>query len=492
MKYILALDQGTTSSRAILFDQNGNIKDKAYQTFEQVYPYPGWVEHKPDDIFDSTLNAAQTILERNQLKYSDIVGIGITNQRETAVVWDKNTGKPVYNAIVWQCRRTASYMSKLKENGMEDMIADKTGLMCDAYFSASKIRWILKNIPSAKKLAEEGALLFGTIDTYLLWRLTGGKSFATDYSNASRTLLFNIHTLKWDEELCNLFEIPMSMLPDVYPSAYDFGYTNKAFFGGEIPILSLAGDQQAALFGQGCHAKGEVKNTYGTGCFLLMNTGIEAVRSKRGLITSLAAGLFDKPQYVLEGSVFAGGSIVQWLRDEMKIITTADETEKMALSVPNSGGVYIVPAFNGLGAPYWDSDARGMISGITRGTKREHFARAALEAIAYQVFDVVHAMERDMGMDVTALYADGGASRNNFLMQFQSDLLLADVIRPKVYESTAMGVAMLAGFKSGFYSTDIIDTLKNDADKFKPAIQEGKRRELILSWSREVARCRHK
>ncbi len=432
MSYVLALDQGTTSTRAIIFNKSGAAVACAQQEFKQLYPRPAWVENAPNDIMGSVVGVISEALVRAGLTAAEISAMGITNQRETTFVWDKKTGKPVCNAIVWQCRRTADYCEKLKADGFAEKIYNKTGLVPDAYFSATKIKWILDNIEGARARAERGELLFGTVDTFILWQLSKGRIFATDYTNASRTMLFNIHSLEWDGELLRLFDIPRCMLPEVKPSGYRYGETDKSFFGSPIPICGVAGDQQAALFGQACFGAGEVKNTYGTGCFLLMNTGRRAVKSRNGLVTTLAAGLTDKPDYVLEGSVFVGGAVVQWLRDEMKAIATAEDSERLARSVADSGGVYVVPAFTGLGAPYWDAEARGTITGITRGTTTAHIVRAALEAIAYEVCDLVTSMEKDSGMKLTRLAVDGGACANDFLMQFQSDILSCEAVRPRV------------------------------------------------------------
>ncbi len=492
-KFVLALDQGTTSTRAILFNHDGKALYKAQKPLSQIYPASGWVEHNPEEIYSSSVEVLREVLSLAKASASDISAIGITNQRETTVVWDKKTAKPVYNAIVWQCRRTAPLMEKLKEQGKEAFVYERTGLACDAYFSASKIKWILDNVPLARKRAEAGKILAGTVDSYLLYRLTGGKVHATDRTNASRTLLYNIHTLSWDDELCSLFTVPKNILPEVFPSSHDFGKTEASLFGCEIPICSLVGDQQGALFGQRCFDKGEVKNTYGTGCFLLMNTGEEAIKSKRGLITTLAASADNQPQqYVLEGSVFIAGAAIQWLRDEMGLISSAEESEKLARSVPDSGGVFVVPAFVGLGAPHWDSDARGLITGITRGTNRAHIVRATLESIAYQVFDVLHAMERDIDYKVKTLKVDGGASANSFLMQFQSDILSSKIIRPDETETTALGAAFLAGLNSRFWQ-DIASLPSSDGQtSFNPNLPEPKRRELILAWAEAVARARVK
>ena len=485
MKYILALDQGTTSTRAIIFDKNGEIITIAQREFKQIYPKPGWVEHSPQDIWASAVAVIGEALARASLSASDIEAIGITNQRETTIVWDKKTGKPVYNAIVWQCRRTAEFCRKLNSN----FIYEKTGLVPDAYFSATKIKWILDNVSGAREKAEKGELLFGTVDTFLLWQLSHGKIFATDYTNASRTMLFNIHTLRWDEELLALFEIPKSMLPEVHPSSYNYGTTDGGLFGSPVPVCGVVGDQQAALFGQLCTEKGDVKNTYGTGCFLLMNTGNTAVKSTNGLVTTLGASLSDKPCYVLEGSVFVGGAVVQWLRDEMKLISSADESESEATAVCDSGGVYLVPAFTGLGAPYWNAEARGTIYGITRGTSRQHIVRAALESIAYQVCDLVDAMQKDSGIKITRLAVDGGACKNNFLMGFQADILGLNTVRPKVVETTALGAAYLAGLSSGYWSG--IEELKRNiaAERvFAPHMKEQTRKHLLEGWHNAVKR----
>lgn len=483
MEYILALDQGTTSSRAIVFNRYGEIVGSAQQEFKQIYPQSGWVEHDPTDILGSQVGVIGEALIRANVTGKQIKAIGITNQRETVIVWDPVTGRPVYNAIVWQCRRTAFDCNRLKKQGFSDMIYKKTGLVIDAYFSATKIKWILDNVPEARDQAEAGRLLFGTVDTYLMWTLSGRKIHATDYSNASRTMLFNIHTLAWDNELLALFDIPRSMLPAVYPSSYDYGYTDEAVIGYKIPICGVAGDQQAALFGQLCTEKGAVKNTYGTGCFMLMNTGNEAVTSKNGLITSLAAGCEGKPHYVLEGSVFVGGAAVKWLRDEMRIIREAAETEKYARSVQDNGGVYIVPAFVGLGAPYWRPQVRGTVIGITRGTKREHFIRATLEAIAYQVYDIFKAMEEDLGRKIECLAVDGGACVNDFLMQFQADILNIKVTRPKLIEVTALGAAYLAGLCIGYWQ-DINDIRHNVGidREFSSDMPDTTREKLLTGW----------
>ena len=486
-KYIAALDHGTTSSRTILFDGDGHAVACAQEEFRQLYPKPGWVEHDCRDIVRSQLQSFRRALESGGVSADEIEAIGIANQRETVVVWDKFTGKPVYNAIVWQCRRTSEFCEHLKTRHGR-AIYDKTGLNVDAYFSASKIKWIFDNVPFAKRRAEKGELLFGTIDSYLIWVLTGGKVHATDYTNASRTMLFNIHTLEWDRELCELFGVPMGMLPAVKPSGADYGVTDRAVLGAEIPIRAAVGDQQGALFGQLCTEAGEVKNTYGTGCFLLMNTGARAVRSQNGLITTLSASL-GKPDYVLEGSVFIGGAVVQWLRDGLGLVESAAETEELALSVPDTGGVSLVPAFVGLGAPHWDSQCRGLLCGITRGTTRAHIVRAALESIALQTFDVVHAMEQDMRTSIARLCVDGGASANGFLMQFQADMLGAEVCRPAVMETTALGAAYLAGLCSGFYKD--IAALRSRRDGmavFRPKMDDASRAEKLLAWEEALAR----
>lgn len=493
MSYVLALDQGTTSTRAIIFDKSGAAVACAQQEFKQLYPRPAWVEHAPNDIMGSVVGVISEALVRAGLTAAEISAMGITNQRETTFVWDKKTGKPVCNAIVWQCRRTADYCEKLKADGFAEKIYNKTGLVPDAYFSATKIKWILDNIEGARARAERGELLFGTVDTFILWQLSKGRIFATDYTNASRTMLFNIHSLEWDVELLRLFDIPRCMLPEVKPSGYCYGETDKSFFGSPIPICGVAGDQQAALFGQACFKAGDVKNTYGTGCFLLMNTGRRAVKSRNGLVTTLAAGLTDKPDYVLEGSVFVGGAVVQWLRDEMKAIATAEDSERLARSVEDSGGVYVVPAFTGLGAPYWDAEARGTITGITRGTTTAHIVRAALEAIAYEVCDLVTAMEKDSGMKLTRLAVDGGACANDFLMQFQSDILSCEAVRPKVAETTALGAAYLAGLCKGVWNGTEEIKQNSAADKiFTPNMPELTRFKLLEGWKNAVLKARAK
>lgn len=492
-KYIVSLDQGTTSSRAIVFDDKGKIAGVAQKEFKQIYPRAGWVEHNPEDIWSSQLEVFKQAISKSGASLDDVTAIGITNQRETSIVWDKTTGNPVYNAIVWQCRRTAEYCDELKAKGFDELIYSKTGLTVDAYFSATKLKWILDNVKGARQKAEKGQLLFGTIDTYLMWKLSGGKIHATDYTNASRTMMFNIKTLQWDRELLELFGIPKSVLPKVYPSSYNYGVCDKAVAGAEIPICGVAGDQQSALFGHLCVQKGSVKNTYGTGCFTLMNTGSEFVVSRRGLITTLAASMQDgRPQYVLEGSVFVGGAVLQWLRDELRLISSAREADELSATVEDTNGVYIVPAFVGLGAPHWDANARGTVVGLTRGAKKEHFVRAALESIAYQVFDVVHAMESDIDKKITSLAVDGGASVSDILMKFQADLLQADVLRPAVVETTALGVCYLAGLCAGVWKD--IEQLKKQigkGKKFEPTMDEKRRYDLLLGWESAVARTKY-
>lgn len=491
-KYIMALDQGTTSSRAIIFDHSGNIVSSINKEFTQIYPNPGWVEHDPMEILDSQIEVAKAVLEKTGIKAEDIAAIGITNQRETTVVWDKNTGKPVYNAIVWQCRRTAPICDEIKNNGFDKEILKKTGLIVDAYFSGTKIKWILDNVEGVRERAENGDLYFGNIDSWLIWNLTGGKAHVTDYSNASRTMLFNIYELKWDKDILEYLGIPESMLPDVKPSSYVYGYTDKSIFGVEIPIAGCAGDQQAALFGQTCYDKGMAKNTYGTGCFMLMNTGEKAVSSKNGLLTTIAWGIDNKVEYALEGSIFIAGAAIQWLRDELKIIENSPQSEEYALKVSDTNGVYVVPAFVGLGAPYWDMYARGAILGITRGVKREHIIRATLESLAYQTRDVLEAMQEDSGIKLSALKVDGGASANNFLMQFQSDILGVTVDRPTVIETTALGASYLAGIATGFWNGRE-EVAKNwGVDRhFEPNMDEQTREKLYAGWKKAVERSKN-
>ena len=486
-KYIMALDQGTTSSRCILFDKAGNICSMAQREFEQIYPKPGWVEHNPMEIWSTQYAVMSEAMALVGAKPKDIAGIGITNQRETTIVWDKETGEPVYNAIVWQCRRTAKDINLLVKDGYADVIKAKTGLVPDAYFSATKIAWILSNVAGARKKAEEGRLLFGTVDTWLIWKLTGGAVHVTDYTNASRTMLFDIHNRCWDKELLEKFNIPEVMLPKVKPSSCIYGYTDPSVLAGNIAIAGAAGDQQAALFGQCCFEPGEVKNTYGTGCFLLMNTGDKPVDSKHGLITTIAAGSDDQLHYALEGSVFTGGAIVQWLRDEMRLIRSSSQSEDYARMVNDTNGVYIVPAFSGMGAPYWNPYARGCVVGLSRGANKEHFIRASLESIAYQTYDVLKAMESDTGHIVKELKVDGGASANDFLMEFQADILGAKIRRPKCIETTALGAAYLAGLAVGFFKdlNEIRDNWQL-ASTFESSMAPSDRDTLLAGWRRAV------
>jgi len=491
VKYILALDQGTTSSRVALVDEQQNIVSILSREFSQIYPREGWVEHDPLDIWSSQYGVMTETVAKSGVSMKDIAAIGITNQRETTLVWDKNTGKPVYNAIVWQCRRTADAIDELKKQGCIERIREKTGLIPDAYFSASKIQWILNNVQGARERAQNGDLLFGTVDTWLIWKLTEGKVHATDRTNASRTMLFNINTMDWDDELLALFDIPRAMLPEVKSSGEIFGYANLG--GEEIPIAGVAGDQQAALFGQACYEKGEAKNTYGTGCFLLMNAGETRPNSENGLLVTVAATLEkERAQYALEGSVFIGGALIQWLRDEMKFIEKSSEVEHYAKQVPDCGGVYIVPAFTGIGAPYWDMYARGAIFGITRGTTREHIIRAAQESIAYQSADLVAAMEKDTGIALKRLQVDGGASRDSFLMQFQADILDAEVCKPVSHESTALGVAALAGLTVGVWENRAeIKKLQKTACVYTPNMSQEERQEKLRKWHKAVERSLH-
>ena len=486
-KYIMALDQGTTSSRCILFDKAGNICSMAQREFEQIYPKPGWVEHNPMEIWSTQYAVMSEAMALLGAKPNDIAGIGITNQRETTIVWDKETGEPVYNAIVWQCRRTAKDINLLVKDGYADVIKAKTGLVPDAYFSATKIAWILSNVAGARKKAEEGRLLFGTVDTWLIWKLTGGAVHVTDYTNASRTMLFDIHNRCWDKELLEKFNIPEVMLPMVKPSSCIYGYTDPSVLAGNIAIAGAAGDQQAALFGQCCFEPGEVKNTYGTGCFLLMNTGDKPVESKHGLITTIAAGSDDQLHYALEGSVFTGGAIVQWLRDEMRLIRSSSQSEDYARMVNDTNGVYIVPAFSGMGAPYWNPYARGCVVGLSRGANKEHFIRASLESIAYQTYDVLKAMEQDAGMEIKSIRVDGGASANNLLMQFQADITEKQVVRPSVIETTGLGAAYLAGLATGYWK-DKKDIIKNSTieRKFENKMDSEKVQKYIKGWHRAV------
>ena len=486
-KYVMALDQGTTSSRAIIFDEHQNIVNMAQKEFTQHYPKAGWVEHDPLEIYASQYGVLVEVLARSGMEAGEISAIGITNQRETTIVWDKNTGRPVYNAIVWQCRRTSDFCTNLVERGYADEIRAKTGLLIDAYFSATKIKWILDNVEGARERAERGELLFGTVDTWLIWKLTGGAAHVTDVTNASRTMLFNIHTLEWDKDICALLDIPMCMLPKVCDSSMVYGAARIG--GAEIPIAGAAGDQQAALFGQTCFARGDVKNTYGTGCFMLMNTGDTPVESKNGLLTTVAVGLNGKATYALEGSVFVGGAVIQWLRDELKLINESADSEYFANKVKDSAGVYVVPAFTGLGAPYWDMYARGAILGLTRGAGRNHIIRAALEGIAYQTLDIVGAMQRDSGITLRELKVDGGAARNNLLMQFQSDLLDTRVIRPGVTETTALGAAYLAGLAVGYWgSIDEIRQQWQAEHVFDPTADRSQIGKAVAGWEDAVRR----
>jgi len=488
-KYILSLDQGTTSSRAIIFDHDQNIIGEEHKEFNQIYPMEAWVEHDPMEIFSSQYSVMFELLKKLKIDAKDLAAIGITNQRETTIIWDKKTGVPIYNAIVWQCRRTSSIVDELKKNGLSDYIIKTTGLIPDAYFSGTKIKWILDNVKGARERAQQGEILFGTVDTWLIWKLSGGKAHVTDFTNASRTMIFDIHKLDWDDKLLNALDIPRAMLPQVKPSGSVFA--NAEINGVQIPITGNAGDQQAALFGQCCFEKGDAKCTYGTGCFLLMNTGTEASQSKSGLLTTIAAGFSGNVQYALEGSVFTGGAVIQWLRDELRIITESADSEYFAQKVNDTGGVYLVPAFTGLGAPYWDMYARGCLIGITRGTKRAHIIRAAQESIAYQVMDLLHAMETDLGFSMKELKVDGGASRDKFLMQFQSDICNADIIRPVVRETTALGAACLAGITVGFWKdqNEVKKSWQSDII-FKTKMDSEKREQLINGWHKAVGRSR--
>jgi glycerol kinase len=488
-KYVLSLDQGTTSSRAILFDKAGNIVGMAQKEFTQIYPKAGWVEHDPMEIWGTQSGVAREVLEKTGTKAQDVAAIGITNQRETTVVWDKNTGKPIYNAIVWQDRRTAGICDELKERGLESYVRENTGLVIDAYFSGTKVKWILDNVDGAREKAENGDLLFGTIDTWLIWNLTRGRKHVTDFSNASRTMIYNIQDLSWDERMLKELNIPTSLLPEVKPSSEIYGTTDPDLFGGaEIPISGVAGDQQAALFGQACFEPGMAKNTYGTGCFMLMNTGDKAVASESGLLTTIAWGLDGKVEYALEGSIFIAGAAVQWLRDGIKLIDTAPDSEYFASKVKDTDGVYVVPAFAGLGAPYWDMYARGAIFGLTRGTKKEHIVRATLESLAYQTKDVLSAMESDSGIHLQALRVDGGATANNLLMQFQADILGVNVERPAVLETTALGAAYLAGLAVGFWKREeILDNALIERI-FAPQMDAETRDKLYKGWQQAVRR----
>ncbi len=488
-KYVIALDQGTTSSRAIIFDKQQSIVATAQKDFRQIYPKPGYVEHDPMEIYSSQLGVLSEVIARTNISPKEIAAIGITNQRETTILWDRRTGLPVYNAIVWQCRRTSSICENLKVKGFAPYIRQSTGLIVDAYFSATKIKWILDNVPEVRQKAENGDVLFGTVDSWLIWKMTGGQAHVTDYTNASRTMLYNINTLQWDGAILKELDIPEKMLPKVVSSSEVYGHYN--LFGEMIPIAGAAGDQHAALFGQNCFNKGDAKNTYGTGCFLLMNTGDKIFRSHNGLISTIAIGIGDKVQYALEGSVFVGGAVIQWLRDELRFVSEAQDSEYYALKVRDNGGVYVVPAFTGLGAPHWDMYARGAIFGLTRGTKRNHIIRAALESIAYQTKDVLDAMEADTGISFKSLKVDGGASANNFLMQFQADILQKDTIRPKIRETTALGAASLAGLAVGFWNSKReIERLSLIERTFNPNMRSETRSTYIKGWNKAVGRTK--
>ena len=486
-EYILSLDQGTTSSRAVLFNAKGEKVESVQKEYPQIFPGNGWVEHDPMDILESQLSSAREVIAKAGITAEDVAAIGIANQRETTILWDKNTGKPVYNAIVWQCRRTSEGCARMESQGLQKFFKDKTGLLIDPYFSATKIKWILENVEGVRERAEKGEILFGTVDCWLIWNLTGGKVHVTDYSNASRTMLFNIHTLEWDREILGLLGIPSCMLPEVKECSGDLGETEENIFGGKIKIAGCAGDQQAALFGQCCFREGDVKNTYGTGGFLLMNTGEKPVESRHGLLTTIAWGIGGKVNYALEGSIFVAGAAIQWLRDELRLIDSASDTEYMAQKVPDANGCYVVPAFTGLGAPYWDQYARGAIVGLTRGVNKYHIIRATLESLAYQVNDVLVAMKADSGIDLAALKVDGGASANDFLMQTQANIINAPVNRPQCVETTAMGAAYLAGLAVGYWESKE-DVIKNWAiDKtFEPKIDEEQRSKMIKGWNKAV------
>ena len=490
MKYIVALDQGTTSSRAVVFDERARLVASHAIEFPQIYPKPGWVEHRPQDILDSQLGALKLAVEKSGVNVADIAAIGITNQRETTLLWERETGRPLCNAIVWQCRRTAPLVERLKRDGLGNMIRDRTGLIPDAYFAGTKLQWMLDAIPGSRERALDGELCFGTVDSFLVWNLTGGRVHVTDATNAARTMLYNIYEQRWDEKLLQAMNIPAELLPEVVDSSQVVGYLDKRILGREIPIAALAGDQHAALFGQGCFAPGMCKNTYGTGCFVLMNTGKVPVKSQNDLITTIGWRVDGQPRYALEGSVFVGGAVVQWLRDEMKLVTKASETEAVAMEVPDNGNVYFVPAFTGLGAPHWDMYSRGTIVGLTRGTGRAHIVRAALEAIAYQSADVISAMAADSSMKSGVLRVDGGASANNFLMQFQADILGVHVLRPKVIETTAMGAAMLAGRAVGLWTDAQLGALQEPDREFAPNMDDATRARLLSQWQRAIERSR--
>lgn len=486
-KYIMALDQGTTSARCILYDRQGRQISVAQKEFRQIYPHEGWVEHDPMDIWSTQIGVAQEALLKTDATYEDIDSIGITNQRETTIVWDRVTGEPVYNAIVWQCRRTSEFCDELKSRGLEDFFRKKTGLLIDPYFSATKLKWILENVDGAYERARNGELLFGTIETWLIWRLTGGKVHVTDYSNASRTMMFNIHTLKWDEEILAELDIPACMLPEPCPSSMVFGESSPLIFGGPVKITGAAGDQQSALFGQACFKEGEAKNTYGTGGFMLVNTGETPVESRNGLLTTIAWGLDGKVCYALEGSVFVSGATIQWLRDEVRILDNAAESEKMARSVDDTAGAYIVPAFTGLGAPYWDPYARGALMGLTRGVNKNHIVRAALESMAYQTYDLMNSMTEDMGYEIKTFKVDGGACANDFLLEFQSDIINMQLYRPECIETTSLGAAYLAGLATGYWkNTDDIISNWQINNIFRPDMDEERRQTLIDGWHRAV------
>ena len=486
-KYVMAMDAGTTSNRCILFNEKGEMCSVAQKEFKQIFPQPGWVEHDANEIWSTQLGVAVEAMNKINASPEDIAAIGITNQRETTIVWEKETGNPIYNAIVWQCRRTSEYCDSLKDQGYIDKFREKTGLVIDAYFSGTKIKWILDHVEGARERAERGELLFGTVETWLIWKLTKGKVHVTDYSNASRTLLYNINELKWDDEILEILDIPKQMLPEVKPSSAIYGESDSSFFGKPIKIGGAAGDQQSALFGQACFEAGEAKNTYGTGCFMLMNTGEKPVFSNNGLVTTIAWGLDGKVNYALEGSIFVAGAAIQWLRDEMRVIDTSPDSEFMAAQVPDTNGCYVVPAFTGLGAPYWDQYARGAIVGLTRGVNKKHIIRATLESLAYQTNDVLHAMQEDSGISLSSLKVDGGASMNNFLMQFQSDVINAPVERPACIETTAMGAAYLAGLAVGFWSSK--EDVKRNwqiSKTFKPEMGAKEREEKLAGWAKAV------
>ena len=490
MKYIVALDQGTTSSRAVVFDAKGRMVAAHNIEFAQIYPHPGWVEHRPQDILDSQITSLKLAVAQAGIDAADIEAVGITNQRETTLLWDRKTGEPLCNAIVWQCRRTAPLVERLKQDGLGNLLRDRTGLVPDAYFSGTKLQWMLDGIPDARERAAKGELCFGTVDSFLAWQLTGGHAHVTDATNASRTMLYNIHTQRWDDDLLRAMDIPAPLLPEVTDSSCVVGMLDKAILGREIPLAAMAGDQHAALFGQGCFDAGMCKNTYGTGCFVLMNTGAAPVHSTHNLITTIAWRMDGKPVYALEGSVFVGGAVVQWLRDELGLVKSAAQSEQVALEVPDNGGVYFVPAFTGLGAPHWDMYSRGTLVGLTRGANRAHIVRAALESIAYQSVDVIRAMESDAGIETVMLRVDGGASANNFLMQFQADILNAEVVRPTVIETTAMGAAMLAGRAVGLWTDGDLRSLQFVDRGFSPAMGEERRAALLHHWRRAVERSK--